>query len=86
MKTEKNSNNETGNEGMKSGDEYKAGWESSEWDIVNDKADVSKRNHASGDPVVDKDRNEIKDNDDSGSSQRGLGGTTADNRGNAPKP
>jgi hypothetical protein len=67
---------------IKSGDEYAEGWESGSWDIVNDnKPDLSKRNHASGDPLVNKDKNEIKHDDDSGSAQRGLGGTSDANRG-----
>jgi len=66
----------------KSGDQYREGWVSENWDIVGaNKPDVSKRNHASGDPVGNGDKNEIKRDDDSGSSERGLGGTTQDNQG-----
>ena len=72
---------------IKAGDQYAKGWESTEWDIVGNRPDVSKRQHVSGHPVTgNDDGNEVHGNDDSGSSQRGLGGTTDDNRGNVPKP
>ena len=68
-----------------SGDEYAKGWNSDDWDIVSDRPDVSKRNHVSGHPLTGKDdANEVHRDDDSGSSQRGMGGTTDDNRGSNP--